>query len=330
MTAVPAINTSFHDARRALGALRAGVVVPDGQALEALSGAVDVPRVAAAQPVEGGTIRARRVPGPPEVGFAAFLDGTQASRVLAYVEGVAVIHGTIAAVIRERRNRRMTTWRHETAHRVYAPRRALPEGQWELLEQLGLPLVDTSDEAVPAGASSSHPFTMRDSAIHRVGRDRERLEQELAQRWCQREGAGMLFIDGGIGGNDRVATASCTAGVVKSHRTLYVDGDDLKRVLALESGERSTVFRIASTKRAPVASWYLRLRAAAGTDPMFGLVRVEMADLPVAEPARFTARADELSRWILAEVAPLALPDGRWDRMVYGIRDCEEFLRAIT
>ena len=25
----------------------------------------------------------------------------------------------------------------------------------------------------------------------------------------------------------------------------------------------------------------------------------------------------------------LALPDGRWDKMVYGIRDCEEFLRAV-
>ena len=25
----------------------------------------------------------------------------------------------------------------------------------------------------------------------------------------------------------------------------------------------------------------------------------------------------------------LALPDGRWDKMVYGIRDCEEFLKAV-
>jgi hypothetical protein len=31
----------------------------------------------------------------------------------------------------------------------------------------------------------------------------------------------------------------------------------------------------------------------------------------------------------LAEVAPVSLPDGRWDKMVYGVRDCEEFLRAV-
>jgi len=36
-----------------------------------------------------------------------------------------------------------------------------------------------------------------------------------------------------------------------------------------------------------------------------------------------------VSRWILGEAAPLALPDARWDKMVYGVRDCEEFLRAI-
>jgi hypothetical protein len=54
-------------------------------------------------------------------------------------------------------------------------------------------------------------------------------------------------------------------------------------------------------------------------------VRVEVA----AGHADITTRADEVSRWILAEGAPVALPDGRWDKMVYGVRDCEEFLRAI-
>ncbi len=41
-----------------------------------------------------------------------------------------------------------------------------------------------------------------------------------------------------------------------------------------------------------------------------------------------TAR-DAASRAVLAEAAPLALPDGRWDKMVYPIRDCEQFLKAI-
>ena len=329
-SSVESTPQGFHDVRRRLAGLRPGQGTGGfDPALEHLHAAADAPRVVAAQPVEGSVVRAHRVPAPVEPGFTAFLDGTQSSRILDFVNGVAVIHGTVAAVIRERRNRRMATWAHAVEQRVYAPRRALPEEYWTSLESLGLALVDTSDDVPSGGGSLAHPFTLRDGAIHRVGRDRERLEARLAERWCGVE-RGMLFIDGGISGNERVANAPCTAGVVKSHRTLYVEGEALTRVLALQAGERSTVVRIASPKRLPVASWYLRLRDPAGRDPMWGLVRVETADMPVASSAEITARADQLSRWILAEVAPLALPDGRWDKMVYGVRDCEEFLRAVT
>ena len=62
---------------------------------------------------------------------------------------------------------------------------------------------------------------------------------------------------------------------------------------------------------------------------MFGLVRVEIAEPPLASTSEIRDRADEVSRSILAEVVPLSLPDSRWDKMVYGIRDCEEFLRAV-
>jgi hypothetical protein len=63
-----------------------------------------------------------------------------------------------------------------------------------------------------------------------------------------------------------------------------------------------------------------------------GLVRIEVARTQELEGSAtaMTRRADEVSRWILAERAPLALPDARWDRMVYGIRDCEEYLRATA
>ena len=63
---------------------------------------------------------------------------------------------------------------------------------------------------------------------------------------------------------------------------------------------------------------------------MWGLLRVETALPDKSEPLQsIAARANLISRWILAESTPLSLPDGRWDKMVYGIRDCEEFLKAI-
>jgi hypothetical protein len=214
-------------------------------------------------------------------------------------------------------------------HRIYAPLARLT-GIWrQALEALPAPLVDTSDSTPGQPEITDHPFALRDSAVHRVQKDREAAERELAERWCAVE-KGALLIDGGISGSERVAGSTCTIGVVKSHRTLYAEGDALGTILRLRLGERSSVFRITSPKRTTVASWYLRLRDPSGHDPMWGLVRVEVAQPSRVEESAIGERADQVSRWIFAEVTPLALPDPRWDKMVYGVRDCEEFLRAIT
>lgn len=279
--------------------------------------------------IEGGAMRARRVFEAPLVGVAAFLDGTQGSRVVRYTtNGAPIVHGTVAAVIRERRNQRLYTWRHVVEHRLYVPRAAVPGGVWSALASSGLPLIDTTDGGEPA--ASEHPFALREAAIHRVQKDRERAEQMLAAEWCARGGGRPLLIDGGISGSDVVANASCTLGVIKSHRTLYAEGDALVTILSLGRAERSSVFRVTSPKRATVASWYLRMRDPAGHDPMWGLVRVEIAHPEHVDELEIGARADLVSRWILAEAAPLSMPDARWDKMVYGVRDCEEFLRAVS
>jgi hypothetical protein len=57
------------------------------------------------------------------------------------------------------------------------------------------------------------------------------------------------------------------------------------------------------------------------------LVRVEV---PLLQPSSAADRADVVSSWVLGESAPVALPDGRWDTMAYGIRDCEQYLRSIA
>jgi hypothetical protein len=235
--------------------------------------------------------------------------------------------GTVAAVVRQRRNRRLTTWQRPVVERrLYACVRVMHPDQRRALDGLEIEVVDTTPES---GDPSVHPFTLRDEAVHRVQAHRERAEQRLAEAWCTHQDE-PLFIDGGISGSEKVAISECTVGVVKSHRTLYAEGDALQTIYRLRRRERSSVFRITSPKRVTVASWYLRLRDAAGHDPMWSLVRVEIALPARGDGASLGDRADEVSRWILAEATPLSLPDGRWDKMVYGIRDCEEFLRAVT
>ena len=282
-------------------------------------------RLISATIIEGHELRARRVFEPPMVGFAAFLDGTQQSSVEMYLPGgIPIVRGRVGAVIRDRRNQRLYTWRHLVEERLYVSRANLRAGDWQRLLDSGIPVRDTSD----GDEATEHPLALRESAYHRVQKDREEVEQRLATDWCGRENRALL-IDGGISGSEPVARAACAIGVIKSHRTLYARGDALNVVLALGQAERSSVFLVTSPKRASVASWYLRIRDPRGHDPMWGLVRVEVAAPSGGSDEAIGKRADEVSRWILAEVAPVALPDGRWDKMVYGVRDCEEFLRAV-
>lgn len=324
----PGYGATFTDVRRRLAALMQGAPpVASPVPLELVSrGVQDAPTLRAAEPLEAGDMRAHAVTGARAPRFAAFLDGAQRSLVL-WAGGVPVVHGTVAAVIRRRNERRMTTWRAPVLRRaLYAPMSLLPRDWSEAMAATDLPVVDTLARRTP---ESGHPFELQEIAYQSVLADREIVEKELAETWCD-DSTQHLFIDGGISGSKRVARAPVAVGVVKSHQKLYVRAEDLPLVMRLQPGERSSVVRIAESKRAPVASWYLRLRDATGYDPFWGLVRIEIAEgQGPRREAGVGERADEVSRWVLAEALPLSVPDARWDKMVYGIRDCEEYLRAI-
>lgn len=332
-------DAGFRSVQRRLAALLpsdASLVDGSGVALELQQGLPgDPPRLQACAVVEGHALRALRVTGDPTVGFAAFVDGIQTTRVVAYHGGLPIVHGTVAAAVRVRHNRRLTTWARgvRVERRLYAPCALLPAAVCEALrvtaDETGAAVVDTAQPGRDGERPSTHPLALLERALSFVKHDREIVEKTVAEQWCRTEGT-PLFIDGNIQESEFVANAPCVAGVIKSHRTLYADGDGVRVVLGLKRGQRTSVFRVATSRRPAVASWYLRLRDPAGHDPMWGLVRVEAALSDASEsPEALTARADELSRWILAEVAPIALPDGRWDKMVYPIRDCEAFLRSI-
>ena len=314
---------TFHDAVRILAHRVPGVAPVNSTAptLERLEGVHEAPRVIDAQLIENATV-ARPIPGAPHPAFGAFLDGVQESRVVKHAHGVPIVWGRIAAVIRRRRERRLTTWEHPIVEgRFYAPLSLIDATTRRALADVLL--VDTSPSDGD-GILSRHPAHVIEQALHAVQRDRERAERTLAEQWC----ASMqepLLVDGSISGSDIVAAHGCAVGVVKSHRQLYASAALLDVILGLACGERTPVVRIAPRNRTSVHSWYLRLRDGVAHDALWGIVRVE-----VAESDDPSGRADEVSRWVLAERAPLALPDARWDRMAYPVRECEEFLRAIT
>lgn len=318
--------------RAALSFLRSAL--PEAQVAEAAGGlveqtnAADPPRLSQAECLEHASLRAADVAQESvqdrESAFRGFLDGTQKVQVVAYPNGMPAVLGTVSAAIRFREDRRLLTWKGrspEVERRLYLPLRQLgspdiPKGSFTV--------VDTSAPDEPGGDPDAHPLRLIELALQLVQKHREILEARFAEAWCAEE-ATPLFIDGGISGSVVVASSPLAVGIVKSHRTLYADSRGLRTIAGLKKAQRSSVFRIASRSRPSVASWYLRIRSGAGQDPLWGLLRIEIADSTDA-----AGRADEISRWVLAESSPLSLPDGRWDKMAYGVRSTEEFLRAIS
>ena len=298
--------------------------------LERILPASEKPQTVAATVLEGTTVRALRILAPDKPVFAAFLDGVQSSRVVSHLDGVPLVFGTVAAIVRERRNRRLVTADFNRVTSLYVPRRFVPSFRWD--DDAPIRLVDTSVERSRPGASadplSPHPIALAEAAFAAIRQDREALEVGLAERWCATPDRGPLYLDGSIAGSPRVSGSPTAVGVVKTHRVLYAEGDAMRTVLGLRHRERSSILRLKASQLWPagvgsVATWYLRIRDADGRDPLWGLVRVE-----VAESGATPERADAISSWILAETSPLSLPDARWDTMVYGIRDCEQTLRA--
>jgi len=329
-------------------ALRALEPLLGGQALRAAGTAAplerssfssDVPTVASCILLEQPGERA--VAPSDRSGIDAFLDGVQRSRVLGHLAGAPIIFATVGAAIRERRDRRLEQWGDPWVnHMILASRALIGEGAWGSLEAAGVAPLDLSEGN--SNVAPLHPLAVRARALDVVAQEREALERRLAADWCRSEDR-WLWIDGGVSGSLAVDAHSPAFGVVKSHNTLYGDDQTMRTTLALPVGERSPLFLVQHRARRAVASWYLRLHQSADGDPLHGLVRVEVAPpLTLFQPhdtdgrhpestalALLTTRADTISAWILAERAPLALPDGRWDTLTYGVYACEQYLKAV-
>jgi hypothetical protein len=178
-------------------------------------------------------------------------------------------------------------------------------------------------EQVPLDdAEPVHPVRDLTAVRRAVDRERGRLEVEIGERYRKPDG-GWLIVDGTLTASPLWARDPRVLGLVKSHSILPFEGDELERYLQLPAGHRTSVFAPVASEVSPVFSWPLLLWKWEGHDVFYGLVRVEAA--PTAETVN---QANRISRWLLAERAPLSAPDARWDRLLYGIRDVEVFLQA--
>lgn len=264
--------------------------------------------------VEDPTLRCRPVgaaePWPDPL---AFLDGVQRMHLVAYAGAAPIYIAEIAAAVRERRAARLTTVLEDRRRMVVARPRALAAAG-EVLA--GLATLALPEDEPP------HPVRDLTQASRALDRARGQLELDVGRRF-RLTSAGWLVVDGSLAESPEWAADPRTIGVSKSHATLPFADGDLDLYLRLPPGHRTSIFAPQTRSVAPVHAWALRLRDWESKDLFHGLVRIE-----VSPDNGVPATADLLSRWLLAERAPISTPDPRWDRLLYGIHSVEQYLRA--
>ncbi len=286
--------------------------------------------IASLQVVEHDTMRAIPVPLTHQPNsLRHFLDGIQRQRILYYEGVVPVFYAYLSAVVRSRVDGRMCCLQLQNTPALlqrdglYAPLRYVDA---EGLRQHGIPLRDTE-----AGSPlPPHPTLVQQSA-NRISNDRELLERELAQRWLQylQESGSedWLVVDGGIAEiapakpeTRLIGLAKTSTGVERS-----LTPEQMRVVYGLAKGERTSVFAISRPGQPLTFSWFVRMHDPQKGSLLFGLLRVEM---PAVHD--LLKHVDQLSAWLLQDRVPLSVPDPRYDRLLYPMRDCEQYLRAIA
>ena len=271
-----------------------------------------------ASPVESQRIVAIDVPAGQPPAQVSFLDGIQRYAVEARFGVAPIVRGYVAAAILCRCDSDLEVERCVTEEFLVVPRARLTALQLTEIESVELPVYDCEV------GDRWHPLLDVRSASIVVERRRESIESELARSHVAACPNDWLVVDGSLTKLSGVlGTGPRVVGLIKTHETQFLQGRDLEVALTLPVGHRTSVFRRTSGEREGAYSWYLRLWPWDEHDLLHGLVRVERP--PTDETV---ADASMVSGWLLAERAPLAAPDGRWDRLLYPIRQVETYLRA--
>ena len=269
--------------------------------------------------------------------FGYFEDGKQRTVQIGYIpctygnhEIIIPVHYfSVAAVILQREDRRLRIWKQPIIRNGILVQRSLLPNQ-ALLEEYeanGLLVVGTRGD-------SNDYYNLRRQALQEAKSQRLSVENELIGRWVESSvpTGSFLVVDGTLMNLRNEDSVERCVGVSKSFGSRYFSTSDHNRILQMKEFHRSWAFkfhgeeddtRLGGRER---VSWYLRLRSKELADPEFGLVRVEISQRHVAEASQL---ADQLSRSLISERLPTSYPRPRWDKHLYPICECENYLASV-
>lgn len=268
-----------------------------------------------------------------------FEDGRQRTIQIGYVPSatgdvnllIPVHYVVVGAAILRRVKQALEVWGAPIVSQGLIVERSLLPNQGAIapLEAAGLTIHDS-------GGPGGDYYELRRRALRKSKDLRLKVENDVITKWRETSEprSGFLVVDGTLMNFRDEDNVERCLGVSKSFGSRYFSSSDHNRILRMEAGHRSWTFRFHDPTDAGDArlgprervSWYLRLRGRPSADPEFGLIRVEVSrrHLKIA-----SALADSLSACLLAERLPTAYPAPRWDKHLYPIKVCEDYLASV-
>lgn len=272
--------------------------------------------------------------------FKFFEDGRQRTIQIGHIpceQGehvllVPVHYFVVGAAILQRDDKRLTVWQDPLIQQGIFVAKSLVPNQTVLneFERSGYLVIDTD---IP-GKGTGDYIEMRRRALRKAKDHRLRVEQELITRWRRSDDAqgAFLVVDGTLMNMRDEANVDRCLGISKSFTVRFFDVSDHSRILRMKEFERSWAFAfhdVEADQRMGVrerVSWYLKLREHKHSDPEFGLIRVEISKKYKKDP---THHVDQFSKSLLSERLPTSYPKPRWDKQLYPIRECENYLSSV-
>jgi len=269
--------------------------------------------------------------------FSFFEDGKQRTLHIGFIEAeygehivIIPVHFVIvAAVILHRRERELSLWgQPEIRSGILVQKSLVPNTRvLNEFENLGLEVIDTES---PGGDY----YILRNRALQKAKSMRLEVENKLIRRWRtgNNTGSGFLIVDGTLMNFRDEENVKRCIGVSKSFGTRYFNTTDHNRILQMQEFQRSWTFRFHHPGDAlnlgarDRISWYMRLRTKTNADPEFGLIRVEISHSYHDQAADY---ANRFSKSLISERLPTSYPNSRWDKHLYPIQECENYLSSI-
>ena len=268
-------------------------------------------------------------------GFSYFLDGIERKKILCYLRSIPIIYGYVGAAILKRTEKQLHSTNMELSEgNFYLPIKEAEDCPEHYLEYKEIEKIKNFKNIGKIAKSANRegypifPDEFIKQAHSEIQEKRRKIEVELTDKWLESKfNDGWLFVDGTLNTkSQKVLESSNIAGIVKSHGVYYFDFEEMYEFYTMKKGERSIVFQPydKKEKKKDIFTWYLRLHYDKNNGVNdFGIIRVEI-------PAKqeLLNKIDEISSWILLETKPIGFPASRWDRMIYPIKYCEDYLKS--